>query len=337
MRVPSEDVVSASLATLQSTGFLNFYGMQRFGNSSVPTHAVGLALLQSDWNEAARLILSERDGDAEELRIARQAWNVDKDAKKALQRIPRWAVAERCLLEFYDKNGGDANQHGALSRIPKNLRMMYVHAYQSYLWNSAVSERMRLYGCEKPVIGDMVYRSTTNNVDSVKVPTGKITKESAVTLSKVAKVKVLAEEDLDKYTIHDIVLPLPGYNIVYPGGEIGILYKTMMQADRLDPDDMFRKQKEFSLGGAYRKILTKPNDLTWEMIQYTDIDEQLLQTDEDSLLGITHQIQPGERMALKIEFGLDTASYATMALREILKLETGSVQHREMSEKAIKL
>lgn len=83
------------MQTLQETGFINFYGMQRFGNSSVPTHLVGLALLKSDWAEAARLILSPRDGDVPDMVSARNAWIVDKDASRALRLLPRWATAER--------------------------------------------------------------------------------------------------------------------------------------------------------------------------------------------------------------------------------------------------
>lgn len=77
--------------------------MQRFGNSTVPTHLIGLAILQGNWEEAARLILSEKSGDSDEVLEARRAWTIDGDAGAALRNLPKWAVAERsstcvCLI-----------------------------------------------------------------------------------------------------------------------------------------------------------------------------------------------------------------------------------------------
>lgn len=57
------------------------------------------------------------------------------------------------------------------------------------------------------------------------------------------RIKTLTEEDLDKYTIFDVIMPLPGTDVAYPGGPLGERYREFLRMDGLDPDDFVRKQR----------------------------------------------------------------------------------------------
>ncbi|KAF7977463.1 hypothetical protein HWV62_3649 [Athelia sp. TMB] len=364
VQVESTDIIDRALESMKHKGFINYYGMQRFGTATIPTHSIGLALLKSDWHLAVDLILRKRPGEHPEVQVARDAWLIDGDMDRALALMPRRVVAERCILESFKKQQGDTrNAMGALSTIPRNLRLMYVHAYQSYVWNAIVSERIRLHGPDKPVVGDLVFdtASKTKETDDAEMAMegAEEAPEEAVVpdaeegepcvgyhyrlaILKIApekpsagrrnksweptKVKTLNEDDLPKYSIFDVIIPLPGTDVAYPGGSLGERYREYLKLDGLDPDNFVRKQKEYTLGGAYRKILQLPKDVSWSVLRYTDPDVPLAQADEDKLLGFDPPVlaEDGKFMALQIQLTLNTAAYATMALREVTKTDTSS-------------
>ncbi|ESK96111.1 pseudouridine synthase [Moniliophthora roreri MCA 2997] len=342
VQVDSMETLEKALTIVKNNGFINYYGMQRFGTASVPTHAIGLALLKSEWHKAVSLILQTRYGEHPEVEAARNAWLKEKDLDKALRLMPRRVVAERCILESYRKQKGDTrNAMGALSTIPRNLRLMYIHAYQSYVWNAIVSERIRMYGAEKPVAGDLVFEAepetsvetgyqNQNEDEETNEPNEQISNRQRKKQSRKPwsppRVKTLTDEDLGNYSIFDVIMPLPGTDVAYPGGELGERYKEFLEMDGLDPNNFVRKQKDYTLGGSYRKILHQPKEMSWSVLRYTDPDVPLAQADEDKLLGFDPPavVENGKFMALQINLQLGTASYATMALREITKAETSS-------------
>ncbi|CAE6360957.1 unnamed protein product [Rhizoctonia solani] len=362
VKAESPEVIDKAMNSLKENGFINYYGMQRFGTSAIPTHSIGLALLQSDWKLATSLLLRPRPGEYPDTETGRRAWLEEKDLEKALRLIPRRCVAERCILENYKKHGGtDRNLLGGLSAIPRNLRLMYVHAYQSYVWNAIVSERIKLFG-RAPVVGDIVYDDEgadngpeTRDDDENEAETlhsiggsEEVSKEEANEVAdedktkkewksgkRMAprKVKILTEEDLPRYTMFDIVMPLPGMDVAYPGGELGEMCREFLRLDGLDPDDFKHKQKEYALGGSYRKIIHHPKALSWMTMRYTDPNVPLAQSDEDAILGLDKPMidTDGRFLALQIRLTLGTSAYATMALREITKTETSSFHQTNLT------
>ena len=89
------------------------------------------------------------------------------------------------------------------------MRTMYLHAYQSYLWNEAASERMKLFGL-KLAIGDLVMR---------RVEEKGLTAAATPIRSENKRVVVVDATNIGEYDIADVVLPLPGYDVAYPQNE----------------------------------------------------------------------------------------------------------------------
>lgn len=241
---------------------------------------------------------------------------------------------------------------GALSTIPRNLRTMYVHAYQSYVWNAVVSERIRRFGSDKAVPGDIVLAdgdappqddmdiAMDVDDDPAADPPEEVVQEVQQKGKKKFKpvaVKVLTEEDADKYSIFDVVMPLPGRDVAYPGGELGDMYKKFLETDGLDPMNLTRiHNKEYSLLGSYRKMVQLPRELSWSVLHYTDPDVALAQSDEDVLLGFDAPAgnPDGRFVALQIRLTLSTAAYATMALREVTKTDTSSHHQTQLTKES---
>lgn len=232
---------------------------------------------------------------------------------------------------------------------------MYVHAYQSYIWNLAASERWRQYGA-KVVPGDLALVEAPETKDTVQ--NGDLedpeapedinaqTRADDKAARRIARARPIKAEEVDKYSIYDIVLPTPGHDIEYPANGLLDVYIEAMAKDGLDPSDMERKQPDFSLTGSYRPLLYRPKNVKWRTLRYNSDEDQLCLTDKDRLEGKTKadgevegmikktvggntDVLDGVNTALLVEFELGSGCYATMALREIFKADTSSASQRE--------
>lgn len=79
------------------------------------------------------------------------------------------------------------------------------------------------------------------------------------------------------------------------------------------------------LHGAYRRVVSAVKDLAWEQLLYDDKTAQLTVSDLERVRGTVPAMPQGERFrALRLEFSLKSSQYATMVLREVLKIDTSS-------------
>ncbi|KAJ1735465.1 multisubstrate pseudouridine synthase 7 [Coemansia biformis] len=323
------------LEGIRTTGFINYYGMQRFGTQSISSHAVGIAVLKADWNEAVDLILRPRQGDGKEIDRARKVWSESRDAKAALDLLPpKGALAEYNVLLQFVKSGSTTNDAAAFAAVPRNLRLMYVHAYQSYIWNAAVSERIRLFGVTGPVPGDLVVPADTLSA-ATRGP-GVAASDEAGGAPTCVKPTLVTADNASEYTIYDVVLPLPGWSVEYPENEVKAIYLDLMKKDGLSPFGLDKHPlKEYRLAGAYRHLVIKPRDFSYEWMRYNDDMQPLARSDSDAIEGkhIPESIDFGEHVALKLRFDLPSSAYATMLLRELMRQETAAGHQTKLSSK----
>jgi len=158
-------------------------------------------------------------------------------AKFALAPMPPWMASEHAVLSGLARG---ATLQQAFQRAPHKLRLMYLHAYQSKLWNAAAASRAQL-GLEV-IVGDLVLIDNPSAAagddtygeamtDDAEAPQTKARDDQGETqgssggrakgevrglrgrsVHRVTSSDVLAKT----YCIDQVVLPLPGHGVDYP-------------------------------------------------------------------------------------------------------------------------
>ncbi|XP_063230997.1 pseudouridylate synthase 7 homolog [Bacillus rossius redtenbacheri] len=329
----SADDLELALNSLKQDGFINYYGMQRFGSTlEVPTYFIGRALLLGDWANAIDLILTPRENETRfDVKAARKTWQATRNAEAAYEKLGKGQnTPEGKLLQGLMKNGSD--KMGALNFIPRNLRLLYLHSYQSLVWNKIVSRRIKEFGL-KPVVGDLVLadRGDGTCADSEQelgadAPDGEPAGQVEQECSEVngLRVSVLTQDSVKDASMSDVVLPLPGYSVKYPENEVARWYEELLKADGLTSATMRQKAKSYSLAGTYRHLVKHPENLSWKTLRYSSPDDTLILSDLEQLrlAEAPGDAAHGKHTAVIVEFALPSSCYATMALRQAMRQDT---------------
>jgi tRNA pseudouridine13 synthase len=273
----------------EGVGVPNYFGQQRFGSKKPVTHAVGLAVVRGEWEEAVMAYLGDpSEREPEETQAARAFVEETRDWTAALDEFPGYLGYERAMLHRLAEGEDEpADFRAALEAVPSNLQRLFVNAAQSYVFNRILSTRLeRGLPFDRPVAGDVVCFADADAPDGLELPDSDRTQR--VTEDRVASITRHCERGRAFVTA-----PLVGTETELGEGEPGEIERAVLDDLDLAPG-MFELPGEFDSSGTRRAILVR-----------TDLD---LSTEP-----------------LELSFALPRGSYATVLLREYLKADPESL------------
>lgn len=276
--------ISAELRRVGS--FPNFFGLQRFGEVRPVTHRVGRALVAGDSEAAVEIYLAERtEGESSEGREARTNYAAGHDAVRALREFPPHWRFERALLDHLARGQGADR---ALRALPRELRQLFVHAYQSLLFNRYLNAR-RATGLSAavPEPGDLLLRAARDGTLPSRDPIPVADDNLEEARSLVARGRAV------------VAGPLVGSSTPESRGRPGELLERILEEEALERGAFdLPRQPEVASEGAFRPLEVPVPPLAFERAD-----------------------PPGGEVggAYRMRFALPKGSYATVLLREYLK------------------
>jgi len=279
--------VEKTTAEIRNAGGVpNFFGIQRFGTKRPLTHRVGADILEGDLEKAFMRYVSEVYKDEpEETKEVRRFLAETKDFKSAVSKFPEHLGHEKALLNHIISRPGDFK--GAFMILPKNLYTMFIHAYQSWLFNRIICERLEsgLF-LNEAVVGDIVcYRGKDKMPDSSRLE--KVDESNADGINALLKRKRAF-----------ITAPLFGSETPLADGIPGEIERKIIEETGFTAVDFKAPAfPEVASRGLRKEILLEADPIT--------------SVSNDGFFD-------GKTM-LTLEFKLPKGSYATTVLREYMK------------------
>jgi tRNA pseudouridine13 synthase len=261
-------------------GVPNFFGIQRFGSIRPVNHLVGRALVEGDIEQAVMKYIGKPFPDEpEDVKEARQRVLDTHDFKEALQRMPNRLRYERAMLNHLVKRPNDFD--GALGVLSMNLQKLFVHSYQSYLFNKMVSSRLaRGFPLTTGFDGDRVWTPDKGRIRTV-----------------VPKNINDVNQDLAAGRV-SVQMPVPGYETELSDGVIGQIEQEVLMSEGVDLAAFsIDSCPRLASKGVMRNIALPVN------IGFTVAPDE----------------RTNDQVKVELRFFLPKGDYATSVLREIMK------------------
>jgi tRNA pseudouridine13 synthase len=227
-------------------GVPNFFGYQRFGIVRPITHLVGKKLLKGDVEGAAMdYIARSFPGESEDNRSVREHIMETRDFKEGIKLYPLNLRYERTMMHHLIERPGD--YAGAFRSLSPKLLKLFIHAYQSYLFNKLLSRRLLDgFPLNEPLEGDVVcFMDAQGQPDTSK-------------LEKVTKQNLPDIKFLIKRNRAYVTLPLIGRDSGLDAGRAGEEASKVLDEEGIKVEDFaVAAMPDLASAGLRREILLR--------------------------------------------------------------------------------
>lgn len=136
-------------------------------------------------------------------------------------------------------------------------------------------------------------------------------------------------------------MPICGYRTRMPANkELTEIILGIMAEDKIDMEtyEKIAQLDSTSAWGSYRKIIGFAQDIEYDVVDYQNINEDLLnpnyntEADPKPVVDYSNPDEKPVYKALRLKFSLKQSSYATMLLREVTKMSSAYNVQSAMSQ-----
>ncbi|MCD4807259.1 MAG: tRNA pseudouridine(13) synthase TruD [Methanococcoides sp.] len=284
-----ESRLSQTTASIKEQGGVpNFFGIQRFGALRPITHVVGESIVRNDIEKAAlAYIAASYPDEPEDTQQVRDRVFETRNYIEGLKEYPLQLRYERAMMHHLVSSPED--YAGSFETLPANIRKMFVHAYQSYIYNTIICARIKKgLPLNRAVVGDIVcFKNKAGLPDNSRN-------------ERVTEDNIDGMNNLVRRNRAFVTAPLIGHSSELASGVPGEIEREVIEELNV-PIEGFKvpSMEELSSKGLRREILLSADP------KYTIGEDELNEG----------------KYKVTLDFSLPKGSYATTILREYMKVE----------------
>jgi tRNA(Glu) U13 pseudouridine synthase TruD len=259
--VLSEDrpALVSSLESVRDRGFVNYFGPQRFTAHSRKGLLAGLHLLRGEFRAAAHVLADVGS---------------DGDFSTVDEAETRFSATSKDLLQFLRSTAdGGASEDTCRDAFVDGLGLrrckQFVNEALTLIWNQSASARVLRHGSFAVLEGDIVRpRPPPTAFQGADAARQLAASSASVEPVYVSKDDVAAQ----RYTIHDVVLPIAGAGAALPANECaGYIVKALeAHGIALHPEHQIWPQflaagnpLGLNFLGGFRYLVERPQRMSW--------------------------------------------------------------------------